>query len=77
MMSPKWDGKASAQRDSATAVLYMHHSTGGCGHVVFNLETQTKQITYSNSNPTRGLLAAPRAVFAWAAEFNSLPERGS
>ena len=45
----KWDGKASAQRDNATPVLYMHPSAGGSGHVVFNLETQTKQITYSLS----------------------------
>ena len=40
----KWDGKASAQRDNATPVLYMHPSVGGSGHVVFNLETQTKHL---------------------------------
>ena len=68
----KWDVKANAQRDKATPVIYMHPSSCGVGHVVYNLETCTKQLAYSLSVTTD-----PQAISLMLAQSAMTRPRGA
>ena len=68
----KWDGKANAQRDNATPVIYMFPSPSGVGHLVFNLETRTEQLVYSLAVTTD-----PGACSLMLAESDLMRPRGA